>query len=169
MSTVIETPTQKRLSKEQIDAWRPVTSAIAADQLGGRAHVDARSGRSGRSVGRSSSAMRSLPGASRRITVRCIMQSLWPRQEMSSSLPPADGVMQHHRRAFVDRSAQEGHCRGGGGWRDPRCCDSGAMAGFSGLHPLDHFARALDDGARHGRWTGHFRRCASRAARPRSR
>ena len=59
MSTVIETPTQKRLSKEQIDAWRPVTSAIAADQLGGRAHVDARSGRSGRSVGRSSSAMRS--------------------------------------------------------------------------------------------------------------
>ena len=42
MSTVIETPTQKRLSKEQIDAWRPVTSAIAADQLGGRAHVDAR-------------------------------------------------------------------------------------------------------------------------------
>src|SRR5262245_17465252 len=41
MSTVIETPKQRRLSKRQIDAWRPVTSAIAADQLGGRAHVDA--------------------------------------------------------------------------------------------------------------------------------
>jgi 4-hydroxy-4-methyl-2-oxoglutarate aldolase len=41
MSTVIETPKQKRLSKMQIDAWRPVTSAIAADQLSGRAHVDA--------------------------------------------------------------------------------------------------------------------------------
>jgi len=42
MSTVIETPTQKRLSKKQIDAWRPITSAIAADQLGGKAHADAR-------------------------------------------------------------------------------------------------------------------------------
>jgi 4-hydroxy-4-methyl-2-oxoglutarate aldolase len=41
MSTVIETPKQMRLSKKQIDGWRPVTSAIAADQLGGRAHVDA--------------------------------------------------------------------------------------------------------------------------------
>jgi 4-hydroxy-4-methyl-2-oxoglutarate aldolase len=41
MSTVIQTPTQKRLSGKQIEAWRLVTSAIAADQLGGRAHVDA--------------------------------------------------------------------------------------------------------------------------------
>ena len=42
MSTRIETPKQKRLSKKQIDAWRMVTSAVAADQLGGRAHVDPR-------------------------------------------------------------------------------------------------------------------------------
>ena len=42
MSTRIETPKQNRLSKEQIDAWRIVTSAVAADQLGGRAHVDPR-------------------------------------------------------------------------------------------------------------------------------
>jgi 4-hydroxy-4-methyl-2-oxoglutarate aldolase len=41
MPTIIETPKQKRLSKKQIDSWRPVTSAIAADQLGGGAHVDA--------------------------------------------------------------------------------------------------------------------------------
>jgi 4-hydroxy-4-methyl-2-oxoglutarate aldolase len=42
MPTRIETPKQKRLSKDQIDAWRIITSAVAADQLGGRAHVDPR-------------------------------------------------------------------------------------------------------------------------------
>jgi len=42
MPTRIEKPKQKRLPGAAIDAWSKVTSAVAADQLGGRAHVDAR-------------------------------------------------------------------------------------------------------------------------------
>jgi 4-hydroxy-4-methyl-2-oxoglutarate aldolase len=42
MPTRIEKPKQKRLPRAAIDAWSKVTSAVAADQLGGRAHVDAR-------------------------------------------------------------------------------------------------------------------------------
>ncbi|MFO1090651.1 MAG: RraA family protein [Hyphomicrobiales bacterium] len=40
MPTQILTAQQPRLTKAQIDAWRAVPAAVAADQLGGRGHVD---------------------------------------------------------------------------------------------------------------------------------
>lgn len=40
MPTFLAHPTVARLSVETIDRWRSVPSAVAADQLGGRAHAD---------------------------------------------------------------------------------------------------------------------------------
>jgi regulator of RNase E activity RraA len=42
MPTRLERARQPRLPHELIDAWRAVPSAVAADQLGGAAHADAR-------------------------------------------------------------------------------------------------------------------------------
>jgi regulator of RNase E activity RraA len=42
MPTRLEKPRLPRLPRDLIDKWRAVTAAIAADQLGGTAHADAR-------------------------------------------------------------------------------------------------------------------------------
>jgi len=39
MPTVVHTPAQQRLDPALVDRWRPVTAAVAADQLGGTAHA----------------------------------------------------------------------------------------------------------------------------------
>jgi hypothetical protein len=75
MPTRIEKPKQKRLPRAAIDAWSKVTSAVAADQLGGRAHVDARIRPIRPLNGARLVAMPSPPGASPPITARCIMRS----------------------------------------------------------------------------------------------
>jgi regulator of RNase E activity RraA len=42
MATRLETPRNSRLPDDLIDRWRAVPAAVAADQLGGTAHADAR-------------------------------------------------------------------------------------------------------------------------------
>ena len=42
MPTRLERPRNSRLPDDLIDRWRAVPAAVAADQLGGTAHADAR-------------------------------------------------------------------------------------------------------------------------------